>query len=469
MSGMELLHFHLAEIVLSLAAGFILLIDRLVFGNRPAVWRYAAASWLATAACAATGFLDPSPAALAIVFLAACAALFGNCTRMTIHAGEYFLMLLLATVGLLLMVKADTLLMAFLAMEMASLCLYIMVAFDKGRASSAESAFKYYLFGGVAAACMLYGFSLLYGLTGTLELEALGVALAKLPPSPLLVASLVLVLVGFGFKAAAAPFHLWAPDAYQGAPTPVASFIASGSKIAGLFLFARLFGSTFVEPHVNGWQWSAWVPTVLLMSVASMIWGNLAALGQTSVKRLLAYSAIAHSGYLLLGFAYGGQGGMPMQALAYSIITYALAAAGAFGVITVVESQRGSDDLQAFRGLMRRSPVLALLFGIFILSLAGIPPLSGFFGKFFVFAAVASATHHQGHWIGLVGLGIGTSAISLYYYLQILKRVFVEEAEAEAVAAPAPKLCLALVVLLVLGALVVGTGVAPAWLLEWVK
>jgi NADH-quinone oxidoreductase subunit N len=347
------------------------------------------------------------------------------------HPAEYVAIVLFATAGLTLMSAAQQLLIAFLALELASLSLYVLAGFDKEGPESAEAALKYFLFGGMSSAFLLFGFSLIYGLTGSIELPEIAAALGRQGFSPLLAVALVMVLVAFGFKVAAAPFHLWAPDAYQGAPTASAALIASGSKLAGFVLFARLLwpalgtaaGASAALPGGRGW-----FPAVALMAGASLLLGNLVALVQRNVRRLLAYSAIAHAGALLLGvLALGGSGPAP---LFYYAATYALAALGAFGVIAGVERGGGCARIEDLAGLVHRSPFLAACLAVFILSLAGIPPLAGFFGKLGVFVAAFRLAGLGGPagWLGV--LAIVLSAVALYYYLLVLKQALV--------AAPAP-------------------------------
>ena len=272
-----------------------------------------------------------------------------------------------------------------------------------------------------------------------------------------------MVVIGFGFKIAAVPFHLWAPDAYQGAPTPSAALIASGSKVASFFVFAKVMALAFAGAEGSGaWRQFApgWVPVLATLAVASMLLGNLAAIAQTSVKRLLAYSAIAHAGYMLLGLlamsdpARRAEG---MAALVYYATTYGLTTIGAFGVVGVVE-RNGGDTLEDFAGLSRRSPLAAVCLMVFLLSLAGIPPLAGFFGKFYLFTAAAGVGSGSLGLIWLVILAIAMSAVSLYYYLQVLKRAFVAplpEGAPSFAASPIESLALGTLALavLVLGAL----------------
>src|SRR5437660_1411314 len=255
----------------------------------------------------------------------------------TDHTGEYFALLLLATLGMMFLVSSENLLMIFISLELLSLVLYILTAFNKRNRKSAEAALKYFLFGGMAAAFTLFGLSLLYGLTGSIELRPIAAALKGKGLDPLLAAAAVMTVIGFGFKIAAVPFHLWAPDAYEGAPAPSAALIASGSKVASFFIAAKVMMLGFAGAEGSG-AWHAyrpgWVPVLVMGAAASMVLGNLAAIVQTSVRRLLAYSAIAHAGYMLLGII--GHGGQSFASLVYYVVTYGLTTLGAFGVASVV-------------------------------------------------------------------------------------------------------------------------------------
>lgn len=318
--------------------------------------------------------------------------------------------------------------MIFISLELTSLSLYILTAFNKRNPKSAEAALKYFLFGGMSAAFTLFGLSLLYGLSGTTNLGQIALAITGPKLDPLLVGALVMTVIGLGFKVAAVPFHLWAPDTYQGAPTPSAAFIASGSKVAGFFLLARVMMHGFKGAEGSG-AWlgyqPGWVPLLAVLAGASMLLGNLTAIVQSSVRRLLAYSAIAHAGYMLLGVLPHGERGL--AALVYYVITYGLATLGAFGVVSIVERQTGGDRLSDFAGLSRRAPVLSFCMTIFMLSLAGIPPLAGFFGKFYLFAAALTPDPSDLGLLWLVVAALALSAVSLYYYLQVLKQIYAAE------------------------------------------
>ena len=382
------------------------------------------------------------------------------------HPAEYVAIMLFATTGFALMAAAQQLLMAFLALELASLPLYVLAGFDKERPESAEAALKYFLVGGMSSAFLLFGFSLIYGLTGSIELPQIAAALGRQGFSPLRAVAWVMVLVAFGFKVAAAPFHLWAPDAYQGAPPASTALIASGSKLAGFVLFARLLWpalGTAAGAAAGPRGGQGWLPAVALMAGASLLLGNVAALVQRNVRRLLAYSAIGHAGALLLGvIALGGSGPAP---LFYYAATYGLAALGAFGVIAGVERVGGCARIEDLAGLHRRSPLLAACLLIFMLSLAGIPPLAGFFGKFSVFVAAFRLDGLAGPagWLAL--LAILVSVVALYYYLIVLKQALVAAPApgAPRIAVPRP----AALALASAAGLLVLLGAFPSLLLAW--
>ena len=380
--------------------------------------------------------------------------------RVPRNPAEYVALLLFAATGFTLMAAAQQLLLVFLALELASLSLYVLAGFDLSRRESAEAALKYFLFGGMSAAFLLFGFSLIYGLTGSIELPLIASVLAHQPPSPLLAVALIMILVAFGFKMAAAPFHLWVPDAYEGAPAPAAALIASASKLGALVLFTRLLWSGFGAAGGN-LVMPGWVPTVALLAGASMMLGNLAALAQVNVRRLLAYSAIAHAGALLLGVITVGTAG-PGPVFYYAA-TYGLATVGAFGVIAIAERAGECQRITDLAGLHRRSPLLAGCLLVFILSLAGIPPLAGFFGKLFVFSAAFNIAGLAGPpgWLALCALLL--SIVSLYYYLLILKQALVLAPPANAGRIETPSL--AALALVTCAALIVLLGVFPTVLL----
>ena len=377
---------------------------------------------------------------IVIVVMALGATLFSLRYRFTKHFGEYFALLLFATVGLNLLVATENLLMFFVALELLSICLYALTGMHRGVLRSGEGAVKYFMVGALSSAFLLFGLSWIVGSTGAVELNALREALRS-GSSPLRLTGLVFVVVGLGFKLAAVPFHSWAPDAYQGAPTPVTAFIATASKVASFVVGAKILMVGFAGmAGAAHWPWRdmssgvvaaarvepGWVMLLAILAAASMLWGNLAALTQKNVKRMLAYSSIAHTGYMLLGVMAANQAGLS-SVLSY-LVAYGVTTLGAFGVVAALTEQLGGDDLEDFDGLVHRAPGMALLLLLFVLSLAGIPPLAGFIAKFNLFA-VAVASDAQGlGLLWLVILGLGTSAVSLYYYVMILKHALVNPA-----------------------------------------
>jgi NADH-quinone oxidoreductase subunit N len=383
----------------------------------------------------------------------------------TDHVGEFVLLILLATTGMMFLVASQDLLVIFISLELLSLSVYILAGFDKRSPRSSEAALKYFLFGGMSAAFMLFGFSLLYGFSNSTNLVQIASAIHGLPLSPLVILAIVTTVIGFGFKIAAAPFHFWAPDVYQGAPTPSAAFIASGSKVASFFIFFQVlvigFAGAEGSATLHHFQ-SGWVPVIVTVAVASMLLGNLVAITQTSLRRLLAYSAVAHAGYMLLAFVAHSE--QSLAALLYYVATYALATLGIFGILTVTEKQLGNDKISDLAGLSRRAPFLSACLFIFVLSLAGIPPLSGFFAKFLLFTSVLAVSSGSKLLIWLIIFAIGMSAVSLFYYLRILKSAFVADPPADAAEVRSPVLMQLVVGLLAAG--VVALGCAPDLILN---
>jgi NADH-quinone oxidoreductase subunit N len=338
--------------------------------------------------------------------------------------GEYLALLLLAATGLMLLVGSEELLVIFIGLELTGLSLYILAGFDKTDVRSAEAGLKYFLFGSTASAFTLFGISLIYGMCGGTSLAAIGAKLGFI--SPLLAAGIVMTLIGFAFKIAAAPFHLWAPDTYQGAPIPSAAFIASASKVASFVVLGKIVLVGF-GPAQGAAAWHAmvagWAPLLAALASLSIVIGNLVALAQSNIRRLLAYSAVAHAGYTLLGLVAGGREGF--GATLFYTTVYAFTLIGAFAVIALVRRETGGDDFAHFSGLRSRSPLLAGCMAIFMLSLAGLPPLAGFFGKFYLFSAALRVGGNHGL-LWLVALALFGSLISFYYYLMVLKVIFVD-------------------------------------------
>jgi NADH-quinone oxidoreductase subunit N len=394
------------------------------------------------------------------IFGAGITALFAMDFKDLGERGAFYVLMLVSTIGMCFMASASDLIMLYLGIETTSIPLYVLAGFFIRDDKSTESGFKYLLFGALTSSIMLYGFSLLYGFSGTTSISKIASGLAQgQVPTALVVGSLLLVLVGFGFKISAVPFHFWAPDVYEGAPTPVAGFLSTASKAAGFAVLIRVLLTVFPQITL---QWGA---VLAALSVATMTLGNLIALTQRNIKRLLAFSSIAHAGYALIGVV--AMTPMGITSTVYYLTAYLVTNLAAFGVVTVYGRIAGSDDMTAYYGLSRRSPWLAMAMLVSFLSLAGMPPFGGFVAKVFVFAAAINA--------GLVWLafvGIINSIIGLYYYLMVLKYVYLYRAEQagrppEDDQKPVPltrSYQLALVVLTI-GIILIGTLLAPwfAW------
>jgi len=333
--------------------------------------------------------------------------------------GEYFVLGLFAVLGMMVMVSAFSLLIIYLGLELLSLSLYAMVAMHRDSKDASEAAMKYFVLGALASGMLLYGISMLYGVTGTLQLDALagGIAMHG-EQNVLLVFGLVFIIVGIAFKLGAVPFHMWIPDVYQGAPTAVTLFISSAPKIAAFAMTIRLLVNG-MEPLLGDWQ-----QMLIILSVLSMATGNIIAIAQSNIKRMLAYSTIAHIGYLLLGVLAGS--GEGYAAGMFYVIIYALMSMGAFGMVILL-GRKGfeSDRLDDFRGLADRSPWFAFIMLILMFSMAGVPPFVGFWAKWFVFKEVVAAGYA---W--LAALAVLFSIIGAYYYLHVVKLMYFDKPEA---------------------------------------
>jgi NADH-quinone oxidoreductase subunit N len=341
--------------------------------------------------------------------------------------GEFYALLLAVTLSNLLLANANDLAMLYLALEMVSITSYVMVAYIKGDRLSNEASLKYILFGAVSTGTMLYGLTLLYGLTGTTKLTEIGVALSTTVTDETRFAAYAitfLVLAGFGFKTAVVPFHFWCPDVYQGAPTPVTAFLSVAPKAAGFAIMARFFFQGLASGTPGAWDQALavdWPQLLMVISALTMTVGNVAALTQTNMKRLLAYSSIAHAGYIMMGvvaFSENGARAMMVYLLAYLVMNL-----GAFLVVTLVHGHDGTFDLRDYPGLYRRAPFLTLAMAIFLFSLMGIPPLVGFMGKLYVFAAVIEKGSPY-YWYAVVGAL--NAAIAAYYYARVLKTMIID-------------------------------------------
>ncbi len=355
------------------------------------------------------------------------------------HPGDFVTLVPFVVLGLMLSVSTAELLTFFLAFEILSLPLYLMAAWHKRERASAEAGLKYFVTGAVSSAVMLYGISLVFGTVGTtffLEIPAKYEALSA-PPQAFVLGCLML-LGGLCFKIAAAPFHMWAPDVYQGAPRPAGMFISTAPKAAMVAVLLRLFCATLAIQSRDFRLAEVFVVLFAALAILSMFWGNLVALAQTDIKRLMAYSGIAQIGYTLLGVlatSRAGAGGEGAAAAIYYVVIYSFANLAAWGVIVLYGWRTGSDRIQDYAGLARRSPFLAFAMLISFLSLAGAPPLAGFVGKFYLFRAVWEAQHA---WWWLVLIGILNSVISLYYYFGVLKPVYFSAPQGDDSPLPVP-------------------------------
>jgi NADH-quinone oxidoreductase subunit N len=393
--------------------------------------------------------------------------------RNVLWQGEYYFLLAMVTAAMMFMASAGDLLTLYVALEFNSLGFYALVALLKGRSLvSSEAGIKYLLLGAVASALLLYGISIFYGLAGTLSLPGLatwaqGVMASAHSADPALFAgvkpglylALALLVAGLAFKVSLAPFHMWAPDVYQAAPTPITAFLSVGSKAAGFALVVRVLGVAFSDLA------GVWVKLVMVLMALTFIWANVVALKQQDFKRLLAYSSVAQAGYLMIGVVSGTA--MGLNALLFYTVVYLFTNMAAFQVAQLVSASSGRDDLGAFRGLAVRSPGLALILLSAMLSLAGIPPFGGFFGKYYLFAAgVEQGLAGRAWLLGLVGFAVVMSIVSLFYYLVVVKAMYIEPAEdhGEIKAPLAARLALGLSIVMILV-----TGTYPTPILAWLE
>ncbi len=326
---------------------------------------------------------------------------------------EYPVLVLFATVGMMVMVSASNLMTLYLGLELQSLALYVLAAFARDDIRSSEAGLKYFVLSGLASGLLLYGISLVYGFSGTMDFQALHMVLATPAAAPPgLVVGIVFVLVGLAFKISAVPFHMWTPDVYEGAPTSVTVFFATGPKVAAMALLLRVMGTSFAE-LVPAWQ-----SLVVLMSIASMVLGALAAIGQTSIKRLMAYSSIGHMGYALIGLAVGSSDGV-RGVLVYMTI-YVLMTAGMFAcIMSMKRDGHPVEQISDLSGLATNDPGLAMAIGVFMFSLAGIPLMAGFFAKLYIFLAAVKG----GLWT-LAVIGVLTSVVGAFYYIRVIKVMY---------------------------------------------
>ena len=387
---------------------------------------------------------------LLFLFGAAVTTLFAIDVKEIGQKGEFYALLLVSTLGMNLMASAADIVMLYLAIETTSIPLYILAGFMTRDHKSTEAGFKYMLFGAAASAIMLYGFSLLYGFSGTTNLYTLAESFYDMDfPTLAVIASFILILIGFGFKISAVPLHFWAPDVYEGAPTPVTGFLSTASKAAGFAVLMRVLVAVFTPIIINDWS-----SVLATLAVLTMTVGNLLALAQKNIKRMLAFSSIAHAGYILIGVVAVTELGV--ASMVFYLLAYMITNLAAFGVVVIFWQVTGSDEISAYAGLSRRSPGLAMAMLVAFLSLAGMPPLAGFVAKVFVFAAAVEADY-----IWLAVVGVLNSIIGLYYYLTVLKVVYLFRSEEEDKPLPVTRPNRIALTALTIGILLVGTLFGP--------
>ncbi|MBV8732620.1 MAG: NADH-quinone oxidoreductase subunit N [Acidobacteriia bacterium] len=376
--------------------------------------------------------------------------------RQEAETSEYHALLLYSIAGQCLMASANDLIMIFIGLEISSIASYVLAGYLRDDKRANEAALKYFLLGSFATGFFLYGVALIYGATGTVNLSMARAAITgATAPSPVFVGvAAALIFVGLGFKVSASPFQMWAPDVYQGAPTPVTAFLSAGPKAAAFAVFLRIFMTAF-EPIGNGWEPLVWISALLSMSI-----GNFAALLQSNVKRLLAYSSIAHAGYVLV--ALTARSDVGTAAAMFYLAAYALMNIGAFAVVSHL-SGKGEryTNVEDLAGLGQKQPLTAAMFAIFLLSLIGVPLTGGFFGKFYIFKAAL-----ESHLVWLTVLGLLNSAVAAYYYLRILVMMYMyEPREATASAEPLSAGLGAALILPAIGTLLL--GIFPSWVLDF--
>lgn len=347
--------------------------------------------------------------------------------------GEYYSLLIALSLGLFLMAGAANLLMMVLALELTSYSSYILAGYTKEAPDSSEASLKYILYGAVSSGVMLYGVSILFGLTGTTDIYGINKSLAMTSPNAIaLLVATIFIIVGFGYKISAVPFHFWTPDVYEGAPITITAFLSVASKAAGFAMMIRFFKVAFIDSSVLGLpegMWASlygfeWNKLLAIVSVLTMTLGNLVAVWQNNLKRLLAYSSIAHAGYMLMGVVVLSDKGL--AAVLIYFIVYLFMNLGAFYVVMLVANKTGSENIESYRGLGHRTPLAGVAMVIFFISLTGLPPTAGFVGKLYLFAALLDAK-----WIWLAVVGALNSVISLYYYIRVLRNIFLRDPEGD--------------------------------------
>ena len=391
------------------------------------------------------------------------------------HRGEFLGLILFSTVGMMFLASSSELLSLYIGLELTTIPLFVLAGFFKDDKKSVEAGIKYLVVGAFSSALLLYGLSFLYGMTGTTDILQMRLTLATGALSGfmadysmnhlVMIVATVCILAGIGFKLALPPFHQWAPDVYEGAPTPVTAFLSVGSKAAGVVAFAKIMVMglyAYYEPYLAPIDWGVMVG---VLAAAGMIIGNVLAIRQTNIKRMLAYSSIAHAGYLMVGMLAMNELGL--ASVSFYMFAYLFTNMGAFAIVIIVEDHTGGAEISRYSGLSKNSPALAMALTVFLLSLTGIPPLAGFFAKYYIFAAAIklAATTEGGSWLyWLVGIGLVTSVFALYYYANVIKKMYFEAAisEDKVVSPPA---AIAVLTIAIVG--VVAFGLYPEPILEF--
>ena len=457
----------LPQIIVAVAALFVLVLDVLL--PRERAWILVAVTLAALAASAAaviylwgaTGTAyggmvatDNLTLYMALVLLAGAALTvllsWDYMRREGLERGEFYALILLALAGMMLLVASNDLLMVFLSLEALSLALYILVGFAHERRASQEAALKYFLLGAFASAFLLYGIALFYGATGTTSLSAMAALgdVQALSGNVLFLAGAVMIVVGFGFKLALVPFQMWTPDVYQGAPTPVTAFMSVATKAAAFAAVLRLVS------YATPWFSTNWAPMLALLAVLTMTAGNVMALPQRNIKRMLAYSSIAQAGYILIGVVAGGIAGQ--TGVLFYLMVYTFMNIGAFAVVEVLEHHEQGVEISDYAGLAKRSPVLAAAMALFMFSLAGFPPTAGFFAKFYIFGSAVQAGYT---WLAIIG--VLNSLVGVVYYTNVVIQMYMREpGHAEMTLNIRPVLALA-VLIACAGTLLLGLAPAP--------
>jgi NADH-quinone oxidoreductase subunit N len=431
----------------------VVILGGLLFRKRPKIVAYIAFAGvllsivlayrqLGTSQTIFSGMIAVDPFSVFFKMLIGCCALiifvfsfFSSEVQATVRRmSEYFSLLVAMTLGMFLMTGATSLLMMVLALELTSLSSYVLAGYTREASDSSEASLKYILYGALSSGVMLYGISILYGLTGATDFIGVNKALSLGSTNHIsLLVATIFILVGFGYKISAVPFHYWTPDVYEGAPITITAFLSVASKAAGFSMMIRFFKATFIDTHLVGLpdgMWASiqgfeWNKILAIISVLTMTLGNLVAVWQNNLKRLLAYSSIAHAGYMLMGVVILSDKGL--AAVLIYFVMYLFMNLGAFLVVMMVANKTGSEDIDTYKGLGYRSPLVGVAMAIFFISLTGLPPTAGFIGKLYLFAALLDAK-----WIWLAVVGAINTVISLYYYVRVLRNMFLRDPEGDA-------------------------------------